>query len=122
MWPSVKQFFNHRFGHLIGYLVLILLFSGEVQNVELNSPNFVQTEEPIPFTRDIVFVGLPGLKYPRLIGCEYTKIADVRVNCTESFSTWVFRLIPATHSGSIRPLIPAETGHPFRLIPATYSG
>ncbi len=86
MRPSIKHFFTRRFCPLVGCVFLGFLFSGAVQNVELLSRNFVQTEESIPSNRDIVFVGLPGLRYPRLIGCEFKKITDIRVNCIESFS------------------------------------
>ncbi len=43
---------------------------------------------------EIIFVGLPGLKYPRAIGCESIKIGDIRVDCPQSYTCYESRPFP----------------------------
>jgi len=43
---------------------------------------------------EIIFVGLPGLKYPRAIGCESKKIGDIRVDCPQSYTCYESRPFP----------------------------
>jgi len=75
---------------MISCLGFIVLFSGQAPEVESLYSGCIESMAPIPLSQEIEFIGLPGQRYPRWIGCEFKKLCTIGVASSYNYRDRVF--------------------------------